>query len=52
MEEAASAAQLHAVPLNESESFFYKLLEEMRINNKAKAVKPKSDVAGDRQASA
>ncbi len=39
MQNSASAARLHSVPLNESESFFYKVLEEMRMNNKRKEAK-------------
>jgi hypothetical protein len=43
VQNAASAVQLHAVPLNESESFFYKILDEMRINDKAELVKDMSE---------
>jgi hypothetical protein len=37
VQNAASATRLHAVPLNESETFFYKILDEMR-KNKTNAV--------------
>ncbi len=38
MRNSASAARLHAVPLNESESFSYKIHQETTINNKTLAV--------------
>ena len=39
VQKSASAAQLHAVLLNESESFFYRILEKMRLNNTRKEMK-------------
>ena len=39
VQNSASVARLHAVPLNESESFFYKILVEMRIIHTTSVVK-------------
>ena len=39
VQNSVSVARLHAVPLNESESFFYKILVEMRIIHTTSVVK-------------